>query len=112
MAIDKEALRELVLFIENDGDLYRQQTTSIIKNLSTKMAKGEYDKDKALKLWAYLMDAGAKKYAKNFGEPAEWNRTFSVETRREAAKEFNDAFLVAYAEGEYADLLPKKYQKK
>ena len=31
---------ELQLFIENDGQLYRGQTTSIIKNLATKMAKG------------------------------------------------------------------------
>lgn len=43
---------ELKLFIDNDGDLYRQQTTSILRNLVTKMAKGVYDRSKAEKLWS------------------------------------------------------------
>ena len=42
--------RELVLFCENDGDIYRQQGTPILKNLITKMARGVYDKKKAVKL--------------------------------------------------------------
>ena len=32
---------ELKLFTENDADLYRQQTTSILKNLATKKASGK-----------------------------------------------------------------------
>lgn len=112
MSADNHAVTELEIYIDNDGDLYRQQTTSILKNLATKMAKGEYDKDKAIKLWMYLMDAGAKKYAKEYGNAAEWNRTFSVETRKACAKKFNEAFLVEYSLGNYNDYLPKKYQKK
>lgn len=113
MSLDKAAAKELELFIDNDGDLYRQQTTPILKNLATKMAKGVYNKDLAVKLWMYLMDSGAKKYAKmESGDEASWNRTFSVETRKEVARLFNEAFLTEYSLGNYNHLLPKKYQPK
>ncbi len=57
---------ELELYIVNDGDLYRQRAQPIIKNLAKKMLKGTYSHIKAAKLWAYLADAGAQKYTKDF----------------------------------------------
>lgn len=59
--------RELQLYIENDGQLYRQQTTSIMKNLQKKFEKGQYDSNLARKLWRYLVDNGAKKYVQEHG---------------------------------------------
>ncbi|HEV3059617.1 MAG TPA: hypothetical protein VGY48_15310 [Vicinamibacterales bacterium] len=105
--------RELKIFIDNDGDLYRQQTTPIHKNLVTKIAKGVYDKTKAEKLWGYLVEAGAKKYSKEYGsnEPGEWHRTFSVADRREVARELNEEFLTEQKLGNFDHLLPKKYQR-
>lgn len=105
---------ELQLFIENDGQLYRGQTTSIIKNLATKMAKGVYDRTKAEKLWMYLVESGAKKYAKDSGGdwnvPGQtWHDMFSMEDRRHVAKELNDKFLDEWKEGSYRDMVPKKY---
>lgn len=109
---------ELQLFIENDGQLYRGQTTSIIKNLATKMAKGVYDRSKAEKLWMYLVDNGAKKYAKDSGgdwnvpgSGSSWNKMFSMEDRRHVAKELNTKFIDEWEEGSYRDMVPKKYQK-
>src|SRR5260221_13736245 len=46
-------VRELELYIINDSDLYRQNVQPVIKNLAKKMAKGIYDKTKAIKLWTY-----------------------------------------------------------
>ena len=63
--------RELELYIENDADLYRQQTTPIQKNLTKKHAAGKYDSKLAQKLWRYLVDNGAKKYVKEFGGPGD-----------------------------------------
>ncbi len=57
---------ELELYIVNDGDLYRQRAQPIMANLAKKMRKGTYDHAKAAKLWAYLADAGAQKYTKDF----------------------------------------------
>lgn len=58
--------REIFLIGYNDGDLYRQRTTSIIDNLAKKYAKGQYDKAKALKLWRYWADDASKRYAAEF----------------------------------------------
>jgi hypothetical protein len=86
---------ELKLFIDNDGDLYRQQTTSITKNLQRKLAKGVFDKEKSKKLWMYLVENGAKKYAKEFG--GEWHKIFSMADRKAVAAELADDFASEYA---------------
>lgn len=109
MTTDNHAARELELYIENDSVLYRQQHEPILKNLATKMVTGKYDKVKSIKLWMYLVDAGAKKYAKDFG--GTWNTMFSVATRKKVAESLNEAFLTEYSHGSYCSLLPKKYQK-
>lgn len=101
--------RELSLYIENDGTLYRQQAEPILKNLILKVAKGVYDHDKAVKLYMYLMESGAKKYVKEHGG-GEWSRVFSVATRKSVAEDFAKSFETEAALGNYAHLLPKKYQ--
>ena len=62
----KDEARELKLYIDNDGDLYKQRLIPIVKNIQRKMKSGKYDHNKAPKLWKYLVDDGAKKYAKEF----------------------------------------------
>jgi hypothetical protein len=105
--------RELKLFIENDGDLYRQQGQPILKNLTVKKAQGKYDSAKAVKLYMYLMDNGAKKYFKQFGSPGmKWMDMFPKKARLEAAKEFVEEFEEAFDDGEYDEYIPKKYRKK
>jgi hypothetical protein len=88
-----DEVRELHLFCDNDGDLYRQQRQPIEKNLQKKMAKGVFDKTKAVKLWGHLADSCAKKYAKQFGDGREWHKMFSTADRREVAKAFNESFI-------------------
>ena len=63
--------QELKLFTENDRDIYRSQTTSILKNLATKKASGKYDHDRAADLFMYLAESGAKKYTKEMGSPGQ-----------------------------------------
>jgi len=80
---------ELESFIENDRLLYQNQARYIMVNLAKKMAKGAYDPKKAVKLWGYLADAGAQRYAKEFpGHYAHGSYgPFSPGVRREVAKE-------------------------
>ena len=99
---DEHMARELKLFIGNDGDLYRQQTLPIIKNLMRKRKKGVYDSELAVKLWGYLMESGAKKYAKEFG--GTWHEMFSPATREIAAREFARDFEIGADGGEYAGI--------
>lgn len=101
--VDYVAAKELELFIENDGDLYRQQFKPIVRNLEKKRKKGIYDKEKAVKLWMYLAESGAKKYVKEVGSGS-WYEMFDVPTRRETARRLNDAYLVESDLGNYRDI--------
>jgi len=103
---DIDALRELLLFIENDGDLYRQRAQPIMKNLAKKMVKGTYDSDRAVTAWKYLADAGAKKYQKEFG--TEDSPIFTPAVRKAVAIELADAFeSEAKANPDYIEKLAK-----
>lgn len=64
--VDEVYAREIFLFGQSDGDLYRQRTTAVIDNLAKKYAKGTYDKTLARKLWRYWADDAAKRYAAEF----------------------------------------------
>lgn len=110
--VDAHAVSELKLYIDNDGDLYRRQTTSILKNLMTKCARGVYKHDLAVKLFGYLVEEGAKKYAQEFGSPSQpWHKMFDVKTRKEVAEELTRDFEREAALSNYDQLLPKKYEK-
>ncbi len=120
---DKVAAHELVLWVENDGDLYRQQYEPILRNLMTKRARGVYDHDKAVKLFGYLTENGARRY--DTGESGTFvtdergyhfkqnpiSPAFNAATRKLAATELTDAFEAEANTGSYDSLLPKKYRK-
>lgn len=111
MTGDVDLAHDLVLFINNDGDLYRRQHQPIQKNLATKKARGTYRHELATKLFGYLAESGAKKYARE-NRMGTWYKAFDVETRRLAAGELTRAFEVAWEAGDYRELLPKKYRAK
>lgn len=79
---DEPLARELFWYIVNDGDLYRRQTTPII-------AKGVFDRDKAVKLFGYLAKSGAEKYAKENGM---FVSDFTPATRNMVAKKLEEKY--------------------
>jgi hypothetical protein len=85
--------RELQLYIDNDADLYRQRYMPIVRNLKKKIDKGIFDPALAPKLLMYLVNDGAKKYDKEFGDMRESMFTKEVreEVARNMAKEIEDA---------------------
>lgn len=101
--VDPDAARELELFIENDADLYRQQHIPILQNLWRKMVKGTYDHEKAVKLWGYLVESGAKKYAREFDAPgASWHAVFNIPTREAVARSLAETGRRALENREYS----------
>lgn len=99
---NEDAARELVLYIENDGDLYRQSFLPIVYNLQKKIKKGTFDLEKSLTLWGFLADAGAKKYTKDLGSPGDkWNDLFNKSTRRLVAKELAESFMAEIEAGNF-----------
>jgi hypothetical protein len=103
---------ELVSFIENDKGLYRSQGSAIIKNLAAKKGRGIYSSSKAATLYGYLVTNGAKKYAKESGDAASWNKMFTTADRKEAAKRLVENFEDEWNSGSYREYVPKKYQDK
>jgi hypothetical protein len=86
-AVDKDMVIELKLFIDNDAQLYKQRLIPIVKNIQKKMKSGKYDHKKAPKLWKYLVDDGAKKYAKEFP-----GVKFNKQEKEAVAQEFADEY--------------------
>jgi len=122
--LDEHAAKELFLWIENDGDMYRQQYTPIIKNLVAKKARGVYQSGLAAKLFGYLVENGAKKYYREMVEglpteytfvrhvSSEWSQMFPKKLRDAVAEELRDRFENEYELGNYDQYIPKKYQSK
>lgn len=104
---DPVAARELFLYITNDGDLYERNISLVLKNLQKKIAKGNYDPKKALKLWGYSAEWGAQKYARDFG--GTWHSMFNASTRREVAKQLADYYEEALRETNPGNGSSKRY---
>jgi hypothetical protein len=110
--MNDQAATELKLYVDNDADLYRRHHLPIAKNLATKKARGTYKHALAVKLIGYFVEAGAKKYAKEFGSPGQsWHQLFPASTRKVVAEALTKDFEDEYALGGFDRLLPKKYQK-
>lgn len=98
-----EAGRELAVYAQSNGDLYRSRTLPVIANLQKKIASGKYDKTLALKLWGYVADDAAQRYHKEFGSAdTPWYAMFSTADRREAAKE-----IAEYYEDHIREITPQ-----
>lgn len=91
--VDEHAVRELSLYIENDSDIYRQHTMPVFKNLSRKWRRGTFDASKAPKAFSYVVEAGAKKYHKEFGGGGSWHHTFPKPVRDTVAQAMAAEFV-------------------
>lgn len=91
---DPHAAEELMLYLENDFELWEgNQKKSIEKNLAQKMKKGRYDSALAPKIWMYLVEAAAKKYIKDHGTPGDridsvFNKATRMQVADRLAKQF------------------------
>lgn len=84
---DKDAVREIKLFIENDYQIYKSQTLPILKNLTKKYEKGTFKLEPASKLFRYLIDTGLKKYHKEYGSKRDkWYDILSTNDRQYLAE--------------------------
>lgn len=90
--ISEDDVRELVLTITNDGDMYRGIIQSVINNLTRKYKKGNYDRDLAVKAWQYVADEGVRRYDKQFGSGRGSVAWLNPATRRAIAEELRDYY--------------------
>lgn len=90
--VSQEDVRELVLYITNDGNLYRQMTTPIIKNMKRKRKSGKYDDTLAVKGWMHLADEGVRRYDKEFGSGKGSLTMLNKATREAIAEELKEYY--------------------
>lgn len=107
-AVDSHAATELVLFIENTADLSPDgphgQGRSVLLNALRKWRKGTYEPAPAVRLFEYLADSGAKRYAREYDHPSRWSEMFNPATRREVARQLEESFRNSAERGEYDDV--------
>jgi hypothetical protein len=107
-AVDSHAATELVLFIENTADLSPDgphgQGRSVLLNALRKWRKGTYEPALAVRLFEYLAESGAKRYAREYDHPSRWSEMFNPATRREAARQREESFRASVERGEYDDV--------
>lgn len=110
--IDETSANELKLYIENESCLY--STIKLIqKNTITKMCQKRFDKNKHPSMFSTLVELGAKKYHKEFGDSkSSWFYMFPISTRKKVAQLFSEEFIFCAEQGEYDEYKPKKYQTK
>lgn len=101
--------RELKLYIDNEYSLYKSMYEPQVKNLKKKLGKGVYDPVKAEKLFKYLADAGARKYQSELGSFN--NKIFSVQDRKDTAKELRKSFEEWMIQDGYMTKTKKPTQK-
>jgi len=86
-------VEELKLYIDNDGDIYKNNSVPVYTNLEKKKNKGTYEEDKAEVSFKRIADVGATKYGKEFGND-DGKQIFSVDDRKEVAKRLRKDFEV------------------
>lgn len=87
---DEVAARELLLYLDNERDIYDQKKL-IAANLLRKIKKKVYSHTRAVDAWAYIVERAAKKYAKEFSSSErDWSMIFVPATRDLVTRELAD----------------------
>lgn len=90
-----DSQREILLCVENDGDIYRQYTDGLLQNYARKVNKGTFDVMKAVKGLMKPVEEEMKKYDSQYCESGfHWYNLLTVQERKEVAY----ALLLGYLE--------------
>ena len=99
---DADAAREIELYADNDSRLYFSRKLPILKNLQKKYQKGQYDVEKAAKLWLYYINDAMQRYNKEFGSRgSKWSDLLSVADRKLLAIEYAKETLNEFEQGNF-----------
>lgn len=86
---EKEVLiNDITLYIENNGDLYRERIIPICKSMARKKYRKVYDDKKAMAAWYNVAVWGLKRYHKYiYDGPGHWYDILTTSERRQVADE-------------------------
>lgn len=100
---DDTAAHELELYLTNDAALFgpQSQAEAVRQNLLRKIKSGTFDFERSVQAWMYVVESGAKAYAKEFAKPSEWSAMFNAATRRAVARSLAEEFYTEAKLGNY-----------
>ncbi len=101
MTIDKDKVRDIVLWIENSRDMYFNRTIPLLENYTKKYSRGQFDKQKAIKGFQLLLPYGIASYDKEFSIRG-YRTPFNAREKEEAAKQLYDY---------YEDIMKEMFKK-
>jgi hypothetical protein len=103
---DKYDAREISLTIDNDESMYKR-IELMNKNLAKKKFNGQYDRDKAVKLFEYATNDAVKYHRKRYPEADEFK--FGKGSKVLSAMEYRDDFESRFKQGDFDDFKQKKF---
>lgn len=86
--IDKDAIRELLLFAENTSDFYFKGVIPLLENYTKKYVKGDFVKEKAQKGFQNLIPYATNLYYREFRD----RMTFNPKEREIIGKELYEHY--------------------
>lgn len=89
---DNVAAEELFLYTINNSTVYSCSIKPLITNYRRKIAKNQYDREKAIKGFENIAKIAAMHYEKEFLN-TKYYIVFNAATRREAAKRILEFFI-------------------
>jgi hypothetical protein len=93
--IDQTSLDEVILFAENDQNLYNALIKNYLPNLERKVKAGKYNPEMAIKLMEYYYTVYVRPYMKNprnYG----WDSKLNPAERKEFGRYFRDVLWNDY----------------
>jgi hypothetical protein len=105
--LDAHAYRELELWAESSGDLYRQLEQPITANLRRHMERDTYDPERAEVAWLHYYDEAARRYGREFGSPG-MPAYFPKSLRRQLAADQERHVRAKLLRGECGPLTPRR----
>lgn len=93
--IDQTSLNEVILFAENDQNLYNALIKNYLPNLERKVKAGKYNPEMAIKLMEYYYTVYVRPYMKNprnYG----WDSKLNPAERKEFGRYFRDVLWDDY----------------
>lgn len=96
--IDKDAIREIELWIQNTGNIYFKNVIPLLENYTKKYVRGTFDKAKGIKGFELIIPVGVQSYYREFGD----RMSFNPEEKKIIAKDLYDY---------YEDIMKEMFKK-
>lgn len=102
-AIDRDAMREIEIFVENDYETYDKKTRPNLIALSKRYKKGTYSQKLSEKAFYNIIVYAMMRYQKVHGGRGSWSKLLSVSDRKILAKQFADETAFEFSQGNFTE---------